>query len=178
MNRRDSVALVRAAPVLVLLAACACACTKDGNKRDDAPRIDPVVQQQPVGPQPKVHLSTPTGEVVVEVEVVSTPAKIQQGLMYREHLAPNAGMLFLMEQEQVHEFYMRNTLIPLDMIFITKDMTIAGIVENAVPRTETHRSVDKPSLYVLEVNGGWTAAHRVTAGAKVRFENVTPAGPR
>ena len=58
------------------------------------------------------------------------------------------------------------------------ERTIAGIVENAVPRTETHRSVGKPSLYVLEVNGGWTAAHRVTAGAKVRFENVTPAGSR
>jgi len=67
---------------------------------------------------------------------------------------------------------MQNTLIPLDMIFIKADYTVAGIVENAEPRTETLRKVGVPSVYVLEVNGGWTAAHHVVAGAKVRFENV------
>ena len=53
-------------------------------------------------------------------------------------------------------------------------MTIAGIVENAEPRTETLREVAAPSLYVLEVNGGYCAAHKVAAGAKVRFEGVAP----
>jgi uncharacterized membrane protein (UPF0127 family) len=68
---------------------------------------------------------------------------------------------------------MRNTLIPLDMIFIAKDMTIAGVVENAEPLTEEPlRHVGKPSLYVLEVNGGWTKQNGVVAGAKVRFENM------
>jgi uncharacterized membrane protein (UPF0127 family) len=92
--------------------------------------------------------------------------------MFREHLPPDQGMLFLMEKEKPWAFWMRNTLIPLDMIFIAKDMTIAGIVENAEPRTETLREVKAPSLYVLEVNGGYCAAHRVTTGAKVRFEGV------
>jgi uncharacterized membrane protein (UPF0127 family) len=67
---------------------------------------------------------------------------------------------------------MKNTLIPLDIIFIAKDMTIAGIAENAEPLNESLRKVGKPSLYVLEVNGGWTKQHGVAAGAKVRFENV------
>ena len=125
-------------------------------------------------PTSKVYLQTPSGEIAVDVEVVSTPAKIQQGLMYREHLAPDAGMLFLMGTEYDWEFYMRNTLIPLDMIFITKDMTVAGIVQNAEPRTETLRSVGTPSLYVLEVNGGWTATHGVVPGAKVRFDLNRP----
>jgi uncharacterized membrane protein (UPF0127 family) len=121
---------------------------------------------------PKVYLSTPQGDTAVSVEVVATAAKIERGLMYREHLPPDEGMLFLMNEQRTWSFWMRNTLIPLDMIFIAKDMTIAGIVENAEPRTETLREVAAPSLYVLEVNGGYCAAHKVAAGAKVRFEGV------
>jgi hypothetical protein len=60
------------------------------------------------------------------------------------------------------------------MIFITREMTVAGVVEKAVPRDETNRRVGKPSSYVLEVNGGWAATHHVTAGTKVRFEGVKP----
>jgi uncharacterized membrane protein (UPF0127 family) len=157
--------------VLVLLIALL-GCEK-ASRRDDTPVPD-VPPKPPVTEQPKVFLSTPRGEVSVNVEVVSTPPRVQKGLMFREHLAPDAGMLFLMGYETDHAFYMRNTLIPLDMIFITKDLTVAGIVENAEPRTETLRRVGKTSLYVLEVNGGWTAAHQVAAGAKVRFDHVTP----
>jgi len=123
---------------------------------------------------PKVYLSTPQGDVSVAVEIVATAAKIERGLMYREHLPPDEGMLFLMSEVRTWSFWMRNTLNPLDIIFITKNMTIAGIVENAEPRTETLREVDAPSLYVLEVNGGYCAAHKVTKGAKVRFEGVSP----
>jgi len=132
----------------------------------------PAAPDQPPADQPRVFLSTPGGEVAVRVEVVSTPPTIQRGLMFRQNLALDAGMLFLMEEERDHTFYMRNTLIPLDMIFIGRDMTIAGIVENAEPRTETLRQVGKPSLYVLEVNGGWTRSHQVVPGAKVRFDHV------
>ena len=121
---------------------------------------------------PKVYLSTPQGEIAVTVELAQTSAKIERGLMFREHLPPDDGMLFLMDEERSWPFWMRNTLITLDMIFITKDMTIAGIVEKAEPRTETLRQVEAPSLYVLEVNGGYCAAHKVTSGAKVRFERV------
>jgi len=123
----------------------------------------------------KVIIETAAGPQPVTVEVVYTPPKIERGLMYREHLAPDAGMLFFMGTEYDWAFYMRNTLIPLDMIFITKDMTIAGVVANAEPKTETLRRVGKPSLYVLEVNGGWAAAHQATAGAKVRFEQLPDA---
>lgn len=133
---------------------------------------DPPPTSAPQAGGPRVHIATPRGEVPVRVEVVSTPPAIQRGLMYRQHLPLDAGMLFLMGDEIEHTFYMRNTLIPLDMIFIARDLTIAGIVENAEPRTETLRSVGKPSLYVLEVNGGWTRSHQVVPGAKVRFEGV------
>jgi uncharacterized protein len=148
-----------------------------GNKHDDGPTVPPQPQAHdaPVSattPMPKVYLSTPQGDLAVTVEIAATSAKIERGLMFREHLPPDDGMLFLMNEERSWPFWMRNTLIPLDMIFITKDLTIAGIVENAEPRTETLRQVEAPSLYVLEVNGGYCAAHKVTTGAKVRFERV------
>jgi|SRR5882672_7903071 len=128
---------------------------------------------QPQTPaMPKVHLSAAQSDVVVDVEIVSTPAQIERGLMFREHLPPDQGMLFLMTEEKNWPFWMRNTLIPLDLIYIARDMTIAGIVENAEPRTEILREVGKPSLFVLEVNGGFCAAHKIAAGAKVQFEGV------
>jgi uncharacterized membrane protein (UPF0127 family) len=155
--------------LLALLVACS---SNNGTKqRDDAPPEKQVPASQPT----TVVIETPGGNQTVTVEVVHTPPKIERGLMYREHLAPDAGMLFFMGSESDWAFYMRNTLIPLDMIFITKDMTIAGVVENAEPKTETLRRVGAPSLYVLEVNGGWAAKHAAKAGAKVRFEHL-PAG--
>ncbi|HEY0985693.1 MAG TPA: DUF192 domain-containing protein [Kofleriaceae bacterium] len=164
----------------LLLMAVLGSCSS-GAKRDDGPAVpshphDAVAASPTASPttMPKVYLSTPQGEVAVSVEVVATAAKIERGLMYREHLPPDEGMLFLMSVDRVWSFWMRNTLIPLDMLFIAKDMTVAGIVENAEPRTETLREVDAPSLYVLEVNGGYCAAHKITRGAKVRFEGVPP----
>ena len=123
---------------------------------------------------PKVFVSSAKGDVQVNVEVVQTEAKIEKGLMFRQHLPLDAGMLFLMGNEKEWPFWMRNTLIPLDMLFIDHAMNVVGIVENAEPLTESLRTVGKPSLYVLEVNGGWAKSHAVAAGAKVRFENLPP----
>jgi uncharacterized membrane protein (UPF0127 family) len=130
--------------------------------------------QTPAVAQPMVYLASPKGDVPVKVEVVATEAKIERGLMYREHLPLDSGMLFLMGETRQWTFWMKNTLIPLDMLFIAPDMTVAGIVENAEPLTETLRKVDAMSLYVLEVNGGFTKQTGIVAGAKVRFENLPP----
>jgi uncharacterized protein len=160
---------------LLLIAILGCS---SGGKHDDGPTVPP-----PAAPgaattaqatMPKVYLSTPQGDIAVGVEIVATEPKIQRGMMFREHLPPDQGMLFLMSQEKEWSFWMRNTLIPLDLIFIARNMTIAGIVENAEPRTETLRSIPAPSLYVLEVNGGYSAAHKLKAGDAVRFEGVPP----
>ena len=153
--------------LLAVITACS-----TSTKHDDEPTLvttDP--PKQPSQPTSKVYV----GDVAVNVEVVATEAKIERGLMYRQHLPPDDGMLFLLPVEKDWTFWMRNTLIPLDMLFIKRDFTVAGIVENAEPKTETIRRVGIPSVYVLEVNGGWAAQHRITAGAKVRFENVPAA---
>jgi uncharacterized membrane protein (UPF0127 family) len=111
-------------------------------------------------------------EVRVQVELARTSQERERGLMFREHLDADAGMLFLYEEEGLLAFWMRNTLIPLDMIFISADHRVVGIVENAEPQTDTVRQVDGPSQFVLEVNGGFAAAHGVTAGTPVEFRNI------
>lgn len=159
--------------LIAMLVACS-----NGAKREDAPMPPKQVPagdaaaQVPTAPQSKVIVEGPNGDVTVNVEVVATEAKIERGLMYRQAMALDAGMLFMLGRERDWAFWMRNTLIPLDMLFIGKDKTVVGIVENAEPRTETLRQVGKPSFYVLEVNGGWAKSYQIKAGAKVRFENV------
>ncbi len=108
----------------------------------------------------------------VNVEVARTEPERRKGLMDREKLAPDAGMLFVFDETSDHGFWMLNTLIPLDMIFVGEDGRVVGIVERAEPRSTEMRSVGAPSRYVLEVNGGWAAAHGVRTGDLVRFENV------
>ena len=129
----------------------------------------------PVAPTAKVVIEGTTGTSTVVVEVVQSPGLVQKGLMYRKFMPADAGMLFLMGEVDDHYFWMKNTLISLDIMFITADHTVAGILENMKPLDTTSKGVGKPSLYVLEVNGGWAKAHGVSAGTKVRFEGVEAA---
>ena len=121
-----------------------------------------------------VVLVRPSGrpELRVKVELARTEEETQRGLMYREKLAPDAGMLFLFTEEGPRTFWMKNTFIPLDIIFITHDRKVLGVAENCEPLTETGRRVPGRSQYVLEVVGGWARAHGVGAGTPVEFVNV------
>src|SRR5262245_14839086 len=129
----------------MLLAACAC--QKASSHPDE--QQSTTVPSPPV--LPRVHLAGADGnDQAVTVEVVRKEAELERGLMFRKHLDPDAGMLFVMGETKDHTFWMRNTYIPLDMIFITSDMHVAGISENAEPLTDTLRSCGVPSYYVLE----------------------------
>jgi uncharacterized membrane protein (UPF0127 family) len=81
-------------------------------------------------------------------------------------------MLFVFSSERVRSFWMKNTLIPLDMLFVQKDMTIAGIERNTVPLSLESRSIGIPTQYVIEVNGGWTAKNGIEPGSKVTLKNL------
>src|SRR5512144_1336235 len=96
-----------------------------------------------------VTIDTGARKVPFKVELAITAAEHERGLMFREHLDPDAGMLFISDSPHPQVFWMKNTLIPLDMIFIGADWRIAGIVENAEPKTLTSRDVGVPSQYVL-----------------------------
>jgi uncharacterized membrane protein (UPF0127 family) len=126
---------------------------------------------------PHVVLHGTGGDVTVPVEIADTQAERSLGLMYRKDLAANAGMLFLFEETSVHGFWMKNTPLPLDMLFIDEQLTIVGIVADAEPYTTVARSVGVPSRYVLEVHAGFSARHGVRAGDRVSFVHVPGFAP-
>jgi uncharacterized membrane protein (UPF0127 family) len=94
------------------------------------------------------------GPVILFVEVVDTNKTRASGLMFREELAPNAGMLFDFKREQPVSFWMKNTFIPLDVFFIKADGRIVNIAKRAVPHSERSIASDEPVLGVLETNAG------------------------
>lgn len=119
-----------------------------------------------------VRILAPDGALRAEfqAELATTTAQLAQGLMYRQELGPDRGMLFVFPEVTQTSFWMKNTLIPLDMIFIGADKRIVSIVENAAPQTTTPRSAEGPFQYVLEVEGGRSAALGLQAGDRVEFE--------
>lgn len=123
---------------------------------------------------PRAIISTKSGkEYAVRVEIADTPAKRELGLQYRRELADDQGMLFLFPAPSVLTFWMKNTPIPLDMIFISSDLRIVGIVRDAVPFSLEPLSVGAPSQYVLEIKGGLAKAKGIDVGDGVRFEGVS-----
>ena len=108
----------------------------------------------------------------MRVEVMRTEAERERGLMFREQLGADDGMLFVFPENGDHAFWMKNTFIALDMIFISENGTIVGVVADAEPMSIVPRSVGEPNRYVLEVNAGWSATHGVARGDRVRFEGV------
>lgn len=103
----------------------------------------------------------------IEVEIAKTARAVEKGLMFRRSMGDDHGMLFKLEGRRDHQFWMQNTCIPLDMLFVDDDGVIVGIVEGAEPLTQTTRSVGCPSTFVLEVNGGWTRKRGVKPGQKI-----------
>ena len=126
---------------------------------------------------PRVIISTQSGkELALNVEVADTPAKRELGLQYRRELGEEQGMLFLFPFEGVQSFWMKNTPLPLDMIFIGSDLKIVGIIHQAVPFSTTSRSVPAPSRFVLEVQGGLSRQKGIEVGNSVRFESISLEG--
>jgi uncharacterized membrane protein (UPF0127 family) len=82
-------------------------------------------------------------------------------------------MLFLFSENEPRAFWMKNTLLSLDMLFIDDGGRVVGLIERAEPLTTSPRDPGVPSRYVLEVIGGWAKRHGVRPGDRVRFENVT-----
>ena len=119
--------------------------------------------QQP--PLPAVELST--GMHLIRAEVADSFTTRMHGLMLREALGANAGMLFVFEESTQHCMWMKNTLIPLSVAFIDEAGAIVTILDMQ-PHDETSRCATKPARYALEMNKGWFAQRRIKPGAKLR----------
>jgi hypothetical protein len=151
---------------LLLFAA---ACTPGQKETVATHRPPPDVQK------PAVGIETPGArKPSFLVEIATSPRQREVGLMFRKELPDNTGMLFIFEQEEDHHFWMKNTYIPLDMIFIGGDMAIVGIVHSAAPESTRSLSVGKPSRYVLEINGGLARKEGIAEGQRVTFRGFAP----
>jgi uncharacterized protein len=120
---------------------------------------------------PRVVLESGGKSLTVQVEVADTDPKRERGLMFRKELPDGHGMLFLFDEEGEHSFWMKDTLIPLDLIFVDASGRVTGIIAQARPLTLQPRS-GGPSRMVLEVPGGWAAAHGVRVGDRMRVEGL------
>ena len=105
----------------------------------------------------------------LDIELAETDYETSTGLMYRESLEKNQGMLFIFEEERLHNFYMKNTYIPLDLFYITKDQKIATIIENAMPLDESSLPSEVPVMYVLEVNAGSAKEWNIKKGDSISW---------
>lgn len=126
---------------------------------------------------------TPTVQVndtIYQIEIADTPAKQQKGLQFRESLPQNQGMLFIFDEPKIQSFWMKDTLIPLDIIFIDQNLTITNIAAN----TPTCASIDptqsncptyqssREAQFVLELNAGQTQANYIQVGDQIKTEAI------
>ncbi len=114
-------------------------------------------------------ISSGSGEVKIDIQIAKTEFDRELGLMYRKSMEENHGMLFIFPDVQVRSFWMRNTEIPLDMIFIGPSKTILNIAKNTTPYADVSYTSNGPAKYVLEVNGGFADRHNISAGDKVEW---------
>ena len=125
-------------------------------------------------PQDVVLLETASSQYKFEVEIADDPAERAEGLMYREALADNAGMLFLYPKPQPVEFWMKNTVLSLDIVFVRADGTIARIAADTTPMSEDLIPSGEPIRAVLEVKAGTMHSLGITAGDRLRNATYFP----
>jgi uncharacterized membrane protein (UPF0127 family) len=121
-----------------------------------------------------VTVQAANGDVIFQSEICDDDEERSRGMMHRKSIGEREGMIFLFPRETQLSFWMRNTLIPLDIIFIRADHTILGVVENAVPQTDTPRFIRGNSQFVLEIAGGAAAKLGIQAGQTVDFYAPLP----
>ena len=168
-------ALQLAPVVCVLGLLCACREANVGEPVANSRRevVDPTAEDYrgPPLPRGRVVLTDAFGGAhLVEVEVAATDSSRTRGMMWRREFASGRGMLFVFSEDGRHPFWMKNTLIPLDMLFIDRSGTVVELFENAEPGNLTSRGGRYSCRYVLEVPGGWTARVGIRPGSRMELQ--------
>lgn len=150
----------------------------DSNQRvqqnsDDSSVKMPQVQNNENGILKTIRIVNSSGEKFdFEVEIADTPQKSAKGLMFRTVLPEHRGMLFIAPGDQIWTMWMKNTYIPLDMIYFKRDGEIVKIIKKAKPHDLTHLSSDMPVAGVLEIGGGVTDKLGIEVGDRIFIEKI------
>jgi uncharacterized membrane protein (UPF0127 family) len=119
-------------------------------------------------------IETAKGRQTFSIEIADYPEALQQGLMHRKHMPANHGMLFLFERELPVLMWMKDTPMPLDMLFIDSTGRIVYIAPNATPYSTRQIGARKPVRAVLELKGGTAGLRGITAGDRVIYPSFRP----
>lgn len=122
-------------------------------------------------------ISANTGDTLksFNVEYANTPERIEYGMMYRRSMAHDMGMLFFMGDMQMRSFWMKNTYLALDIIYLNHRMEVVSIIKNAEPLNTTSLPSEGPAMYVLEVPGGTSDAIGLQKGDLALLRDLVPA---
>ena len=170
--------------VVLGVAIASCGACQDETKAHTTPKSESVASMQKESEQTgkrknwqKPQLEMGSIQIVgrkyaptFSVELAQSETERNRGLMFRRKMADEAGMLFFMPGDSDWAFYMRNTYISLDMIFIDRDWRVVGVQANVPPLTEALRRTGKPCRYVLELNAHEAGKHGINAGTQLQFE--------
>ena len=121
--------------------------------------------------QGELRFLTPKQDFIagIDIELAQDESQRQLGLMYRDTLAENQGMLFLFDNEEVRAFWMKNTILSLDMIFVNARNEIVTIHKYTTPYAEETYVSTKPAKYVLEVGAGYTDKRKISVGDRISW---------
>lgn len=113
----------------------------------------------------------PAGEAItkIDIEIADDDYQTQKGLMYRRSMKSNQGMLFIFPDEEERSFWMKNTYLPLDILYVNANKEIVSITENASPQSTESIWSKLPAKYVVEVNAGFVAQYRIKEGDQIQF---------
>jgi uncharacterized membrane protein (UPF0127 family) len=115
--------------------------------------------------------SNSASSITVGVEIADTDESRMRGLMFRKELGEKQGMLFIFDRDTDSPFWMKNTYVPLDILFISANREIVGIKEKATPLSEELIRPDAPYRFALEVNGGFAKEHQIETGDRLAFQS-------
>ena len=148
-------------PLRCLDAGCLFPPAMSGQVTDDLPRV--------------VFHGDRLADVTYTLELADDAWETTRGLMHRNSMVEDMGMIFVFDGDEPRRFWMRNTFIPLDMVFVRSDGRVDSFVENAAPRTDTGRSSAGPARYVIELNAGEVARMGLQPGSRAEIIGLPPA---
>lgn len=179
MKRKPSLYNIIIAVILILIILIGSLVLFTNPEKRSMRKPAETIKQQPEQPsKPVFHkdgnlrfLKSGSNKVItdIEIEVANDDGAREQGLMYRDTMAENAGMLFMMESEELQAFWMKNTIISLDILFVNSERRIVSIHKNCTPYSLDQIQSEHPALYVVEVNAGYTEKHGIQVGDYISF---------
>ncbi|QLE01936.1 DUF192 domain-containing protein [Galbibacter sp. BG1] len=160
--------LVRILLLLILLCLSLVSCETNNDKKEV------ITEEVSFNKEGELRISRGDSTIIenINIEIADNEYERQTGLMYRTSMDKNQGMLFVFPDEKPRFFYMKNTDIPLDIIYIDSQMKIVSMVKNAQPRNESSLPSKKPAQYVLELNAGMANEFKIQEGDRISYSKI------